>query len=88
MCDNEGAMPLVQIREAPEHIYRLLVEQAGRERRSLSQQALAALARGLGVEMDAKARRRTLLERLRSDPIAPGAKFGSPVKLIREDRRR
>ena len=81
-------MPLLQIREAPEHIYRLLAEQAMRERRSLSQQALAALARGLGVEMDARARRCALLESLRSNPIAPGAKFGSPAKLIREDRAR
>lgn len=88
LCETEGTMPLVQIRDVPDHIYKLLAEQAGRERRSLAQQAVATLACGLRVEVDAKARRRALLESLRSDPIAQGAKFSSPAKLIREDRAR
>jgi hypothetical protein len=81
-------MPLLQVREVPERIYRLLAEQAGRERRSLAQQAVAVLARGLQVEMDAKARRRALLETLRSSPLARAARLSSPAKLIREDRAR
>jgi hypothetical protein len=81
-------MPLLQVREVPEPIYRLLAEQAGRERRSLAQQAVAVLARGLQVDVDAKARRRALLATLRSNPIARGAKLRSPARLIREDRAR
>jgi hypothetical protein len=81
-------MPLLQVREVPERIYRLLAEQAGRERRSLAQQAIAVLERGLQVEADGKVRRRALLETLRASPLAQGAKLRSPAKLIREDRAR
>jgi hypothetical protein len=81
-------MPLIQVRDVPEHIYRLLAEQATRERRSLAQQAVAVLARGLEVEVDAKARRRALLEAIRSNPAAQAGKLSDPAKLIREDRRR
>jgi hypothetical protein len=81
-------MPLIQVRDVPEHIYRLLAEQAVRERRSLAQQAVAVLARGLHVEVDAKARRRALIESIRSNPTDQAGKLSDPAKLIREDRRR
>lgn len=81
-------MPLIQVRDVPEHIYRLLAEQAERERRSLAQQAIAVLARGLHVDVDAKARRHALLEAIRSSPPAGTGKLSDPAKLIREDRRR
>ena len=81
-------MPLIQVRDVPDHIYRLLAEQAGRERRSLAQQVVAVLARGLQVEVDAKARRRTLIETLRSGSHDRASKLSDPAKLIREDRRR
>jgi hypothetical protein len=81
-------MPLIQVRDVPEHIYRLLAEQAGRERRSLAQQAIAVLARGLDVDVDAKARRRALLGTLRTNPPVRTGKLSDPAKLIREDRRR
>lgn len=81
-------MPTVQVRDVPEHIYRLLAEQAERERRSLAQQVVAVLARGLQVEVDAKARRRALLEAIRSDSPAGTKKLSDPARLIREDRRR
>lgn len=81
-------MPTVQVRDVPDHIYRLLAEQAKRERRSLAQQVVAVLARGLQVEVDAKARRRALLEAIRSGPSARTRKLSDPAKLIREDRRR
>jgi len=81
-------MPLIQVRDVPEHIYRLLAEQAERERRSLAQQAVAVLGRGLRVEVDAKARRRALLQSLRARPAAPKGALSDPARLIREDRRR
>lgn len=81
-------MPLIQVRDVPDHIYRLLAEQAEQERRSLAQQVVAVLARGLRVEIDPRARRRALIESLRSDPPARGLKPSDPAKLIREDRRR
>jgi len=81
-------MPLIQVRDVPDHIYRLLAERAERERRSLAQQVVAVLARGLQVEVDAKARRRALLASIQSDLPFRGRKPGDPAKLIREDRRR
>jgi hypothetical protein len=81
-------MPLIQVRDIPDHIYRLLAERAKRERRSLAQEAVVTLARGLQVEVDAKARRRALLAAIQSSPSANSDRFSDPVKLIREDRQR
>ncbi len=81
-------MPLIQVRDVPDHIYRLLAQQAERERRSLAQQVVAVLARGLEVDVDAKARRRALLETIRANPPARTGRLSDPAKLIREDRRR
>jgi hypothetical protein len=80
-------MPLIQVRDVPEHIYRRLVEQAGRERRSLAQQVVTVLARGLEVEPSPKARRKKILEEIRArGPVGTG--LPSAVGLIREDRER
>ncbi len=80
-------MPLVQVRDLPEHIYRRLVEEAHKERRSLAQQTVAVLARGLQVDADAKSRRRALLHALRS-AARPRRLLTDPARFIREDRRR
>jgi hypothetical protein len=80
-------MPLIQVRDVPEHIYRRLVEQAGRERRSLAQQVVTVLARGLEVEQSPKARRKRILDEIRAQgPI--GIDLPDPARLIREDRER
>lgn len=81
-------MPLIQVRDVPEHIYRLLAEEAERERRSLAQQVVAVLARGLRVDVDAKARRRALLDIIQAGAVAQTGKLSEPSRLIREDRRR
>ena len=79
-------MPTIQVREVPEHIYRTLTEEAKRERRSLSQQIIATLAKGLEVEADPKQRRRKILAELRaSSPVKWAI---DPVASIREDRDR
>lgn len=75
-------MPLIQVRDVPDHIHRVLAEQAHRERRSLAQQVVAVLARGLDVNPDAKARRRTLIDSLQANRLT------DPARLIRKDRRR
>ncbi len=85
---NAIFMPLIQVRDVPDHMYRLLAEQAEKERRSLAQQVVAVLARGLQVEMDAKARRQKTLRALQSGARVAIPKLSDPAKLIREDRRR
>ena len=81
-------MPLIQVRDVPDHIYRLLTEQAEKERRSLAQQTIAVLARGLQVELDPKAKRKKLLHDIRSVAQAQTRKLSDPAKSIREDRSR
>ena len=81
-------MPVIQIRDVPDHIYLLLAEQAERERRSLAQQAVAVLARGLEVDLDPKAKRKRVLERIRAGIKGVPRKLSDPVKLIRQDRQR
>jgi hypothetical protein len=55
-------MAVIQIHDVPGHIYRRLAEEAEREHRSLAQQTLEVLSRGLGAEIDAKARRKKVLK--------------------------
>jgi plasmid stability protein len=81
-------MPLLQIRDLPEHLHRKLVSEAAREHRSLSQQAIALLAKGLEVEADPKARRREALRRAALIDRRQTRDLPDPVKLIREDRNR
>ena len=81
-------MAMIQVRDVPDHIYRRLAEQAEREHRSLAQQTLAVLSRGLGVEMDAKDRRRKVLEAIAGMDHSQTKKLRDPARLIREDRNR
>lgn len=82
-------MPTLQIRDLPEHLHNRLKEEAGKQHRSLSQQAVVALSRGMEKPLDAKARRKQLLERIRSAP-AHGLteQLKDPAELIRRDRER
>lgn len=81
-------MALIQVRDVPDHIYRALADQAEKERRSLAQQVVAVLARGLQVELDAKARRRQVLRAIQAGGRPPTGRLRDPARLIREDRRR
>ena len=82
-------MPSLQVRELPEHIYVSLCREANTQHRSLSQQAIAVLARGLNYAIDPRIRRKSLLEAIRAGnaqqktPALP-----DPALLIREDRDR
>lgn len=83
-------MPSLQVRDLPEHIYRKLVDEAERQHRSLSQQAIAVLSKGLGMHEDPRERRRKVLERIRNNPIKINGKLDVDdiVAGIREDRER
>lgn len=82
-------MPSLQVRELPEHIYQSLCNEAEASHRSIAQQAVAALAKGLNLDLAPQKRRKVLLSAIRV-----GAEFQSlnglpdPVLLIREDRDR
>jgi plasmid stability protein len=81
-------MAMIQVRCVPGHIYRRLAEQAAREHRTLAQQALTVLSRGLGMEMDAKARRKKVLDAIAGMDHSQTRKLPDSARLIREDRNR
>jgi plasmid stability protein len=79
-------MPALQIRNLPDELYQTLVRKAAEERRSLSQQAIVALSKGLSDEIDPKARLRDALRRAAAIDPKKTRRLLDPVKLIREDR--
>ena len=82
-------MKSLQIRELPDHIYRRLAEEAERERRSLAQQAIVVLNRGLNVEVtEYKQRLRSVLQGRSKIDRKITEKRPSFVDSIREDRDR
>ena len=85
---HNGCMPTLQVRDVPDHIYRRLADLAEKERRSLAQQTLVILAKGLEVEIDPKARRRAALENAKRLNLGRGKSLPDFVKMIREDRER
>jgi hypothetical protein len=79
-------MPTIQVRDVPQDVYDALVESARLERRSLAQQVVVTLERGLHPGVDNRARRHALLERMRQrGPISTKYDY---VSAIREDRNR
>lgn len=81
-------MPNLQVREVPMHIYGQLKATAAREHRSLAQQTLLTIERGLAVAGDAQERRRAVLDRIRSFRRPETDDLPDPVELLREDRNR
>jgi len=82
-------MPSLQVRELPEQIYNKLQAQARKEHRSLPQQAIVTIAKGLTLGENHKKRRAELLNYILSNPIEmKGKNIPDPAKLVREDRNR
>ena len=80
-------MTSLQVRELPEHIYQRLKQEAKAEHRSIAQQAVVTLARGLGLEENPRQKRGKILDSVRTHAITD-RKLPDPVKLIRQDRKR
>ncbi|MGQ9779404.1 MAG: FitA-like ribbon-helix-helix domain-containing protein [Bacillota bacterium] len=82
-------MPHLQIRNLPEHLYRRIVALAEAERRSIAQEAIVLLERGLQLSPQlAKPRHQLLAHLLQETRTGKTADLPDPVKLIREDRER
>ena len=83
-------MASLQIRKLPENIYFLLKQRAEAEHRSIAQEAIVLLAKGLDTSIAPKERRTRLLKRIVEEAeinCGTSAKHDS-VELVREDRRR
>ena len=82
-------MPSLYVRELPANIYYLLQERAKAEHRSLSEEAVTLLAKGLQTSVTNKQRRRLLLSKITSNKtVSEAVKAIDPLVWIHEGRDR
>jgi len=82
-------MASLQVRDLPEQIYEKLKKEARKMHRSLAQQAVITLAKGLDTSHNPKEKRALLLDNIIKDiPDNKKYRLSDPVKIIREDRER
>ena len=81
-------MPLLQVRDFPPEIYEVISHEAKRENRTIAQQTVVLIKRGLGSEVSNQERRRILLDEMKKRDIPEEVKKIDHVKWIREDRDR
>lgn len=81
-------MPLLQVRECPEDIYRTISHVAKSENRTIAQQVIVLLEKSLGLEESHIKRRERLMEKIDQRDIPKDIKNIDPVALVREDRER
>jgi hypothetical protein len=81
-------MPLLQVRDFPEDIYEEITFEARRQHRTIAQQTIMLIKKGLGEEMSNKERRRLAIERTLSRNIPQNAKAVDYAQFVREDRDR
>jgi plasmid stability protein len=82
-------MASLQVRDLPHHIYQKLVKGAKEEHRSLAQQAIALLAKGLGLDESPQRRRAAIVRRIAERNLPDRTKTLTPPQdLLRQDRTR
>lgn len=79
-------MPLLQVRECPEDIYRKIMYAAKVENRTIAQQTVVLLEKGLGQQETNMSRRKNLLDRIQKRRIPEEIKAVDAALLVREDR--
>lgn len=81
-------MPLLQVRDCPEDMYRKITLVAKSENRTIAQQVIVLLAQSLGQKESNIERRTRLLAKIENRHIPDEVKAIDDVALIREDRDR
>lgn len=81
-------MPLLQVRDIPEDLYKTLADIAEQENRSIAQETIVLLQRALNYKESRQSRRKRILTEIHSNPIKDVQAFPDPAALIREDRER
>jgi hypothetical protein len=87
VCNGEN-MPLLQVRDFPADIYEEISFEAKRQNRTIAQQTIVLIKKGLGEEISQREQRLLLLDEIMRRDVPESAKAIDPVKLIREDRDR
>jgi hypothetical protein len=81
-------MPLLQVRDFPEDMYKKITIAARRQNRTIAQQVVVLLERSLGQEQSNAERRKQVLEHIRTMDVPEAAQGIDAVALIRGDRDR
>ena len=81
-------MPLLQVRDFPNDIYNEIINEAKRQNRTIAQQTIVLIKKGLGEEISNKERRQRVFKEIKSWEIPERIKKIDVVKWIREDRER
>jgi hypothetical protein len=81
-------MPLLQVRDCPEDLYKKISIYARRQNRTIAQQILVILEKGLGQEISNNERRKQLLDKIEKREVPKSVSIIDDVALIREDRNR
>ncbi|GHU50883.1 hypothetical protein FACS1894200_10640 [Spirochaetia bacterium] len=81
-------MPLLQVQDFPDDVYKELSFVAQKEHRTIAQQTIVFIQRGLGKAETNKERRRRVLEEIMAQNVPEAAKSVDVVTLIREDHER
>ena len=81
-------MPLLQVRDFPEDIYRKITIAAKKQNRTISQQVVVLLEKSLGQEESNIERRKKILMKIQELDISESTKAVDDVALLREDRER
>jgi plasmid stability protein len=81
-------MPLLQVRDCPEDIYKKISICAKKQNRTIAQQVISILQKGLQIEQPNIQRRKALLEKINNRTVKKEVMELDDVALIREDRNR
>ncbi len=81
-------MPLLQVRDCPEDIYKKISLWAKKQNRTIAQQVISILEKGLQLEQPNIERRKALLDKIKAREISKEVNTIDDVALIREDRNR
>ncbi len=81
-------MPLLQVRDCPEDIYKKITLVARKKNRTIAQQIVVLLEKGLQQDQPNIERRKQLLDKINNRIIPSGVQKIDAVALIREDRNR
>jgi hypothetical protein len=81
-------MPLLQVRDCPEDLYKKISLVAKKQNRTIAQQVISILEKGLQLEQPNIERRKALLERINKRQVKSEVRGIDDVALLREDRNR
>lgn len=81
-------MPLLQVRDFPEDIYKKISIVAKKQKRTIAQQVIVLLEKGLEEKESCRERRLAVLSRIAERNVSQEAQKIDAVALIREDRNR